>query len=552
MANNRAPKQWCLTKSETITSVENWKQNIIYTLSLDANFAPYLVEGATWRKKIKSDPLRGLANDGSTVPEARRKTAAQKVSILELMLGQIANLCPIISRNTIVRSSTSLECIWNAIRSHFGFQATGAHFIDFAEIHLQPLERPEDLYQRLTAFVEDCLLKSEGNLTHHNEGIDEDEELSPTLENIIVLTWLRLINPALPKLVKQPEMRERFQAVHEKYDIVFDPNITGYNGASGPFEARVNMGPVEPPQRKGRLPQYARDRLVELQQKFDDLEKLGVFQKPEDIGVTVEYLNPSFLVKKANGGSRLVTAFADVGRYSKPQPSLMPDVDSTLRQLGQWKHIIATDLTSAFYQIPLANVSMRYCGVVTPFRGVRVYTRSAMGMPGSETALEELMCRVLGDLLQEGIVTKIADDLYCGGNSPEDLLENWKRVLSSLYKNNLRLSASKTTVTPKSTTILGWTWSQGTLQANPHRISALASYTTSEKVKGLKSFIGAYKVLSRVLPGCSTTLSPLDDAVAGHQSQDIITWTDDLREAFDKAKAALSTNRCITLPRPDD
>ena len=37
------------------------------------------------------------------------------------------------------------------------------------------------------------------------------------------------------------------------------------------------MGPVEPPQRKGRLPQYARDKLVELQEKFDHLEQRGVF-----------------------------------------------------------------------------------------------------------------------------------------------------------------------------------------------------------------------------------------------------------------------------------
>ena len=60
---------------------------------------------------------------------------------------------------------------------------------------------------------------------------------------------------------------------------------------------------------------------------------------------------------------------------------------------------------------------------------MRVYARSAMGMPGSETALEELMSRVLGDLLEEGIVAKIADDLYCGGNSPEELLQNWTKVL---------------------------------------------------------------------------------------------------------------------------
>ena len=79
-----------------------------------------------------------------------------------------------------------------------------------------------------------------------------------------------------------------------------------------------------------------------------------------------------------------------------------------------------TDLTSAFYQIPLSQSSMKYCGVATPFKGVRVYVRSAMGMPGSETALEELMCRVLGNLLEEGVVVKLADDLYGGGSTPTD------------------------------------------------------------------------------------------------------------------------------------
>ena len=45
-----------------------------------------------------------------------------------------------------------------------------------------------------------------------------------------------------------------------------------------------------------------------------------------------------------------------------------------------------------------------------------MYCKSAMGMSGSETALEELMCRVLGNL--DGIVAKlhVADDLCCGGN----------------------------------------------------------------------------------------------------------------------------------------
>ena len=87
----RASKQLCLTKTESINSFESWKQNLVYTLSLNANFAPFLVEGALWKKKTKTEPLRGFANDGDGVAQAQRRTAQQKVNMLELMLGQIAN-----------------------------------------------------------------------------------------------------------------------------------------------------------------------------------------------------------------------------------------------------------------------------------------------------------------------------------------------------------------------------------------------------------------------------------------------------------------------------
>ena len=79
-----------------------------------------------------------------------------------------------------------------------------------------------------------------------------------------------------------------------------------------------------------------------------------------------------------------------------------------------------------------------------------------MGMPGSETSLEELMSRVLGHLIQEGRVCKLADDLYCCGTTYSELLDNWTHVLHALKKNNLRLSAKKTVICPKSVVVLGW------------------------------------------------------------------------------------------------
>ena len=935
---HRAPKQWALSKNETINTFDSWKQNLVYSLSCDGKFAQFLADGTTWQKRTRANAqTRGFTNDGDEVEEGLRRTGQQKCIELELMLGQIANFCPVIARNSIVKDSTSLPQIWQTIRLHYGFHSTGAHLLELSNMHLESDERPEDLYQRLLAFMDDNLMQPENNITHHGEAITEPEDIQPTLENMIVWLWLHLLHKDLPSLVKQrygtelrnkslasikpeisqaldslleeigspvskafrtntftykarprtkpsvkvcpicqqvgradqahflseckylPETDRKFllkarqvggieeesmenmadevqecpstvpiEALHvkvrqspyldmfyehfttrvvmdsgatgnmirastaarlgvkvqkssqsaqqadgsspliisgevrltlsydnvihhfeglvvenldseilagmpfleanditlrparrqiilkngreysygslghakgphrvcrahvirapsetttlwpgdfievtvgddregtyaiepnaaaqkptgcerevwpvpfisecvagrvripnttpgpiiikknahigkavpvynpdpvannvatkqthftpikcggkvselyscsvsidpnntlpapitqqfyslmETFDNVFNPKFSGYGGQSGPFQAVVNMGPSQPPQRKGRLPQYARDRLVELQQKFDELEELGVFGKPEDLDITVEYLNPSFLVNKPSGGTRLVTAFADVGRYSKPQPSLLPDVNSTLQQIGQWKYIICTDLSKAFYQIPLSKPSMKYCGVATPFRGVRVYTRCAMGMPGSETALEELMCRVLGHLLQNGSVAKLADDLYCGANTPQELLENWRQVLEALDANDLRLSAAKTVINPTCTTILGWKWQQGSIEASPHRVSTLASCTKPLTVKGMRSFIGAYKVLARVLPNCSTYINPLDEAIAGRDSKDSIEWSEQLDESFSRAQAALATCRSIVLPKRSD
>jgi hypothetical protein len=942
MAAPRAPKQWSLTKTETINSFENWKSNLIYVLSLDNNFTDFLRDGATWQKKGAA-ANRGLQADGEPIAEPARRTAAQKAASLDLMLGQIANFCPVISRNRIIKSSTSLNDIWQAIRLHFGFQNTGAYFLDIAQIKLEPNERPEDLFQRITAAVEDSLLSPTCGISHHGEAVAAEEELTPTLENFIVLTWLRLIHPDLPALVKQrygtelrsktlssikpeissalsslldeiqstdnirsfrlsttrrndkrtpyrqstsvkvcplckqagrpkcdhflsscphlPEQDKRYirtrsidvhddeshesedpdilcvetpndmaydgptvsrvsvrssphiEAFHnqvplrilldsgaessmiradeaerlglkispnatqipsqadggrmsgvlgeckatfyrhklplyfdalvvselaspiiagnpflesngfnidfkrrsiqlrdgsecpysspkvpqspqinristavvrmskesttlwpgdflelpvpgpvsdysdvvleprsdslspdqikafptsvyknvagfirvpnvssgpihlaknlhlfnavpvvdsmefsphkEEADLpsrsglpsgthfadlvnlnpdkilnqqqvtamssmmsefgnVFNPDFPGYNGALGPFHAVVNIGPVQPPQHKGRLPLYGRKRLVDLQLALDDLEAKGVIATPESAGTVVEYLNPAFLVNKPNGGHRLVTAFTEVAKYSKPSPSLLPDVNQVLRQIAGWKYIIVSDLTSAYHQIPLHPDSRKYCGIVTPFRGVRVYCRSAMGMPGSETALEELLSRTLGDLLMRGVVAKLADDLYCGGNSFDELLANWKSVLSALSKCDLRLSATKTIVCPSSTTILGWRWNQGEISATAHSLCALATCDPPTTVCGLRSFIGSYKALSRVIPGTSVLLGPLDDIVAGLPSSSPLQWTDESLATFKKAQYGLDSHQSVVLPQTGD
>ena len=883
MAGSRAPKQWTLTKDETLNSFTNWKANLMYLLSLDNNFAPFLIDSCTWLKKTPSSPTRGFVDDSASVPAAQRRTGAQKCAHLELMLGQIANYATIISRNTIVKGSFSLNHIWSKIREHYGFQTTGSRFIDLTQIRFQTDEKPEDLYQRLVSFFDDNLVTIEGGLLHHGSAVDSDEDITPSIENVIVLLWLERIHPGLPGLVKQrygaelrnktlasikpqisqaldallnelqsveesriiraqfnnrrpqprstsskycvlcrtanrqfdnhylsqcrflpeadrrrltrirqvesdeldflgdfpyedpnyddekpshiqqvihrrvstrtsrtrnvsitrgahtfnldalvvkddlgsdivagepflelndiavrsakkhiiikgkdvvpyastvafqhpstrriqtyvcrpqrsdtlfpgesavfespssfegevvavephtnsktydsfawpePQMstvsdgkitllnttnapiklkshdhlcqirntkeiapdqnnkskhlsqnsctpkplpesktctediqindqvprqwKDSFSSLHNTYASVFQPSIGRYNDHFGKVRARVNIGPVSPPNRKLRVPSYSPENQQILQSKFDELEQQGVFARPEDAGVIVEHVSPSFLVRKPSGGHRLVTAFTTIGEYSKTLPTVMPSVEEILRTVSKWKYIIATDLRDAFYQIPLEEESMKWCATPTPFKGLRVYTASAQGMPGSSETLEEMMCTVLGPLIQEGVVAKIADDLYIGGADVSSLFDNWKRTLERIRSSNLTLKAAKTVIAPTKLQLLGWDWNNGTIAACQHKISPLATCEPPKTVTSLRSFIGSFKVFNRIIRGCAKHLEHLEAAIAGKEKSDKIVWTDSLLTSFKRAQGSLSSAESITLPRPTD
>ena len=116
----------------------------------------------------------------------------------------------------------------------------------------------------------------------------------------------------------------------------------------------------------------------------------------------------------------------------------------------------------------------------------------------------------------------------------------------------MKSSLSKTIISPRTTTILGWIWSAGQIHASPHRIATLSARVCPTTVRGLRSFIGAYKVLARVIPQCASAVTALHDFITGCQSSDKLFWTEDSRSAFTIAQKSLSTNKTIKLPRPSD
>ena len=50
-------------------------------------------------------------------------------------------------------NSTSVRCVWQSIRQHYGLQSTGSRFLELASIKLRSDQRPKDLYRCFMAFI---------------------------------------------------------------------------------------------------------------------------------------------------------------------------------------------------------------------------------------------------------------------------------------------------------------------------------------------------------------------------------------------------------------
>lgn len=199
---SKAPKQWKLTEDETFSSFTSWQHNLLYTLSQDPLFKPFLEPEATWAKLTAGNPTRDLVAD-TEGPVIARLTAAQKAANLTQMLGLISQWVPHYLASDITKSTTSMEGIWHSIRKYYGFQQSEAQFIKFSTISWEEGERPERLYQRLLAHLQDNLLKKDSKLRHDGKAVGADEDISPTVERLAVLRWMELIHPGLPALVQR-------------------------------------------------------------------------------------------------------------------------------------------------------------------------------------------------------------------------------------------------------------------------------------------------------------------------------------------------------------
>ena len=391
-----------------------------------------------------------------------------------------------------------------------------------------------------------------------------DYSIQPDTENVKAI----VIEDSLPKYIK-----EALNKIHIKHEKVFDGDLRlGYNNYSGNFDVIFHfLNDIPPPINYGCVPSYhKKEDDVLLQTMIDKLEALNVVAKASSLNITPKFASPCMLVKKNSSKflkkgeyeamsvqekinyNRFVLCQNKFNKYVQKIPAKYNKLEDTIRIVGNYEFVITTDLTDSFWQRHIAKERLPYFAFHSPFRGTYIFLRSTQGFLNQSEGLEEMLTCILQDFVAQGCCRIHADNLYILGHSLQETVENWKNVLDTLQKNNIKLSAKKTFCFPSQLDLLGWTKQGKFLIPDIHRQNCLLNTSRPNTVKELRSFLGSYRTFYRCKKDISFILRNLEQLTSNKPSSQKLPWTDELIQNFERAKQEIVKLDKIYLPKADD
>ena len=208
-----------------VVTFKVWKNTLVAHIQQDANHFNFMPGGrySTWQAR-SSGPYFGSLDDEDpdkkSLDEKRNGapptiSATQYTAKIEELLNKrnaqvakfithIATLVHSTEHDDVTNESTSLEWIFSYLQRHYGIETKGANFMKISE-HIFKKGTPYQTFykQYRASFLDNLRKKNDKVMFKNGTLLTEDEQLSPSFENAIVLWTLEKIDPRLPAKVKK-------------------------------------------------------------------------------------------------------------------------------------------------------------------------------------------------------------------------------------------------------------------------------------------------------------------------------------------------------------
>ncbi len=312
------------------------------------------------------------------------------------------------------------------------------------------------------------------------------------------------------------ETKEKLVRLLERYNDVFSKHALDC-GEVKDFVHRIRLMDEHP----FRLP-YRRvppAHYQKLRQVLSQMDEQRIIRKSVS-----EYASPLVLVWKKDGSLRICTDFRWLNARTIKDAHPLPHQSDCLAALGRNTLFSTMDLTSGFYNIPMAEEDKKYTAFTTPV-GLHEYNRMPQGLCNSPASFMRMMVSIFGDLNFSSLLCYL-DDLLVFAPSDQEQLERLEIMFSRLRQYNLKLSPKKCHLLRTSVKFLGHIIDRGGVSVDPAKvevISKLSKFDLMEddrctpSVQRIKSVLGIIFYYQHFIPGCSSLAKPLFALMAGQR-----------------------------------
>ena len=299
---------------------------------------------------------------------------------------------------------------------------------------------------------------------------------------------------------------------------------------------KPDVTPVVRPPRK--VPISMRGKLKKELEHMVDLNIITPVTEPTD------WVNSLVVVEKPNGSLRICLDPRDLNQAIKRQHYKLPKPEDILSQMAGAKLFTKLDASNAYWQIPLDEESSKLLTFNTPIGRYR-FLRMPFGIHSASEICQQSIAEMLEGI--EGSANS-QDDIIIWAETPEQLRERTRLVLTSIRKHGLKLNLSKCQFERTEVTFLGHFISARGVEADPTKIRAINEMPLPTNKKELQRFLGMVNYLAKFIPNLSDHTAPLRSLL---EKDTIWSMQDPQIEAIAKLKKLISTSPVLKFYDPN-
>lgn len=261
------------------------------------------------------------------------------------------------------------------------------------------------------------------------------------------------------------------------------------------------------------------------------------------------HCSPTFCVKKATGGWRIVHAFNKLNDATIPAQTPVPRKDMIIDSMVGSTVFSAIDLKDGFYQIRMRESDVPLTAVSTPSGMLWEWLVMPQGLKNAPATFNRMVTNVFRPL--RDFAPTYFDDIFIhskamqGKTDVEVHLQHLRRVFELMRENKLYGNLKKCVFFAPEIPVLGCFVGKNGVRVDPEKVKAIDDWPVPSNVKQLRQWLGLANYLHKYTRNYAGLVQPLTQLL----KKDVEwKWTKEHQEAFETVKKSLREAPVLVLP----